>query len=127
MITTSQASDEIRRILQNPAGGFVGLVDELLTLCVSGGLQMDWRPDRCRVRTGESDWEEVSDVPLRKSVFRAVLARVATLCNEFAPDSVSPYGGTGRLVLPSHPAVGVRVDFVNTPDAQELRIATTQN
>lgn len=127
MIGTSQASDEIRRIVQNPTGGFVGLVDDLLTLCVAGRLQMDWRPDRCRVRTGESDWEELSDVPLRKSVFRAILARVATLCNEFAPDSVSPYGGPGRLVLPSHPTVVVRVDFVNTPDAQELRIATTQN
>jgi hypothetical protein len=126
MITTSQASDEIRRILQNPAGGFVGLVDDLLTLCVAGGLQMDWRPDRCRVRTGESDWEELSDVTLRKSVFRAVLARVATLCNEFAPDSVSPYGGTGQLVLPSRPGAVVQVGFVNTPDAQELRIASTQ-
>jgi hypothetical protein len=126
MITTSQASDEIRRILQNPAGGFVGLVDDLLTLCVARGLQLDWHPDRCRVRTGESDWEELSDVTLRKSVFRAVLARVATLCNEFAPDSVSPYGGTGQLVLPSRPGAVVQVGFVNTPDAQELRIASTQ-
>jgi hypothetical protein len=76
---------------------------------------------------GEGVWEELSDVSLRKSVFRAILARVATLCNEFAPDSVSPYGGTGQFVLPSHPGVVVRVDFANTPDAQELRIATAQN
>lgn len=127
MITTSQASDEIRRILQNPTGGFIGLVDDLLTLCVARGLQIDWQPDRCRVRVGESDWEEVSDVSLRKSVFRTIVARVAALCNEFAADSVSPYGGTGRFVLRSHPGVVVRVDFVNTLDAQELRIASTQN
>lgn len=127
MITTSRASDEIRRILQNPTGGFVGLIDDVLTLCVARGLQVDWQSDRCRVRTGEGDWEEVSDVSLRKSVFRAILARVATLCNEFAPDSVSPYGGTGQLVLPSHPGMVVRVELVNTPDAQGLRIATVQN
>ena len=37
------------------------------------------------------------DVPLQKSVVRAALARVAVLCNERIPGSVSPFGGQGRL------------------------------
>ena len=60
------------------------------------------------------------EVPLQKSVLRAVLARVAVLCNERKPNSVSPYGGQGEMSVDADPATAIRVTFVNTPDRTEL-------
>src|SRR5579859_3596846 len=97
MSVASPIADAFRCILANPTRGVVGLVDDLLVLCREHGLQLDWQPERCRLRPCGGDWEEVLDMPIRKSVFRTILARVAALCNERAPNSVSPYGGQGEL------------------------------
>lgn len=53
-------------------------------------------------------------------MFRAVLARVAVLCNEFALSSVSLYGGKGQLAVASGPVLGV--EFANRPGDQRLSI-----
>lgn len=98
------------------------MVDEVLAVCREYGLQLDWQADRCRVRPAGGEWEEVSDGPLRKSVFRAVLARIATLCNDRTPNSVSPYGGQGELPIGGEPPVVIRVAFVNTPAEQKLEL-----
>src|SRR5438105_707801 len=103
MSTPSQVSAVFRRILLQPDRGVTGLVDDLLTVCREHGLQLDWQADRCRVRSIGGDWEELVDVLLRKSVFRAILARVAVLCNERTPNSVSPYGGQGKLSIGADP------------------------
>ncbi|HTU91825.1 MAG TPA: hypothetical protein VMF69_17215, partial [Gemmataceae bacterium] len=97
MNTTSQLSGTIRNILTQSSGGIVGLVDELLAACQKYGLQIEWQAGRCRFRSFEGDWEELTDVPLRKSVFRAILSRFAALCNEQTPSAVSPYGGQCEL------------------------------
>jgi hypothetical protein len=125
--TTSEHADAIRRLLLHPTGGLIGLVDEMLSVCADHGLSIDWQLNRLRIQSTDGEWEEITDELPRKSVFRAILARVATLCNEVVPDSVSSYGGTAKLALPSHPAVVFRFEFANTPDAQEIRIATAQN
>ncbi len=52
-----------------------------------------------RVRCGDDGLEVVLTWSVGKSVFRAILARVATLCNEQSANSVSPYGGQGELVV----------------------------
>lgn len=57
-------------------------------------------------------------IPLPKSVFRALLARLAALCNERKPNSVSPYGGTGEVVIEGAPPKVIRVWFTNTPAEQ---------
>jgi len=54
--------------------------------------------------------------------FRMFLARVAAMCNEYTPDSVSPYGGEGVLVTGGEPSAIFRVSFTNTPDSQRLEI-----
>jgi hypothetical protein len=100
------------------------LVEDLLAVCLEHGLQLDWQADRCRVRPPGGDWEELMGVPLRKSVFRAILARVAALCNEQAPHSVSPYGGQGELSVGASPTAVFHVAFVNTPEAQKLELRT---
>ena len=61
-----------------------------------------------------------------KSVFRAALARIATLCNERNPNSVSPYGGAGELTVDAGPPLVIRVQFVNTPDEQSLELAAVR-
>jgi hypothetical protein len=124
MSTTSQVSDELRHALGHSTRGVVGLVDGLLAVCQKHGLQLDWQADRYRVRSFGGDWEELNDVPLRRSVFRAILARVAALCNEQTPDSVSPYGGQGRLSVGANPPSVFRVTFANTPAEQKMELLT---
>jgi hypothetical protein len=68
------------------------------------------------------DVAELTEVPLARSVFRAILARVAVLCNERSPNSVSPYGGQGELLAGSNPAKLFRATFVNTADEQRLEL-----
>ena len=104
MSATTQLSGIIRGILTQPTGGVAGLVDDLLAVCLEHGLQLEWDADRCRFRSLGGRWEELPDLRLRKSAFRAVLARLAALCNESSPNSVSPYGGQGELSAGANPA-----------------------
>jgi hypothetical protein len=55
------------------------------------------------------------------------LARVAVLCNQRTPNSVSPYGGQGELLIGPEPTTTMRVAFVNTPDEQSLELAPLGN
>ena len=124
MSTTSHISAVLRRVLANPTSGVAGLVDELLTVCREHSLQLDWQVNRCRVRSSGEEWEEVADVPIRKSIFRAILARIAVLCNEQTPNSVSPYGGQGAFSVGAAPSAVCKVAFTNTPDQQKLELTT---
>ena len=105
----------------------LGLVDELLGVSRNHGLHLDWNADHCRVWFKEGDPPTSIEVPLRKSVVRAALAHVAVLCNQRNPNSVSPYGGKGELLVGSEPATPVRVAFVNTPDEQSLELTPLRN
>jgi hypothetical protein len=120
MNTTSQLTGAFRGALEHPARGVVEVVDDLLRLCPAPGLRLDWHAGRCRFRPHAGGPEEVIDGPLRKSAFRAILARVAALCNERSPHSVSPYGGQGEASVGGNPPTVVRVSFINTPDEQWL-------
>jgi hypothetical protein len=122
--TSSYVSGALRRVLVHPTGGVAGLVDELLTLCQEHDLQLHWQADGCRLRSRKGDWEELIDVPFRKSVFRAILARIAALCNERIPNSVSPYGGQGEFSAGANPRAVFRVTFSNTPAEQRLELTT---
>lgn len=125
MSTTSQLTESLHRILENPNRGVVGLVDDLLKMCQKGRLRLDWTADRCRVCSFGGAREEVIDLPLRKSVFRAILARIATLCNEHTPNSVSPYGGKGKLLIDASPSAVFKVTFVNSSTEQKLELMAT--
>jgi hypothetical protein len=124
MSTASSLSGVFRRVLTHPTRGVIGLVDDLLTVCREQSLQLDWQAGRCRVRSRGSDWEELVDVPLRKSVFRAMLARLAVLCNEGTANSVSPYGGQGQLSAGANSPAVFRVAFTNTTTEQKLELTT---
>src|SRR5687768_5015101 len=114
MSGTSEFVRWFQGALARPNGGVVGLVDDLLRHCPRPGLQLDWDADHCRIRSLAGGPGQVIERPLAKSVFRAVLARLAALCNEHRPDSVSPYGGAGKLAAgPSNDLV-FQLSFANT-------------
>jgi hypothetical protein len=122
MNVTGQLIDTLQAVLRQPTGGVVGAVDELLRIYAEHSLQLDWQADRCRLHFLADGSEVLIDKPLRKSVFRAVLARLATLCNQQRPGSVSPYGGQGELSLGGGVQSSLGVSFVNTPDEQRLSL-----
>jgi len=122
MSNPSSSLELVGQVLRPTNGGVVGLVNDLLGLCPEQGLELDWHADRCRVHSLGVEPEKSIEVPLPKSVFRAVLARLAALCNERDPGSVSPYGGEGELIVGVDPATVCRVAFTNTSSAQRVRL-----
>ena len=85
MNTTSKHIRLLQGAIEHPSRDVVGLVDDLLAVCSQHGLQLDWQAGHCRARSNGGDWEDLPGLAVRKSVLRAVLARVAALCNEHAP------------------------------------------
>jgi hypothetical protein len=116
----------VRHVFRPTQRGVVGLVDDLLGLCREQELQLDWHADQCRVRAIGEESEESIEVALPKSVFRAILARLAALCNERNPGSASPYGGEGELTAGVDPDTLYRVVFTNTPDSQRVHLTRIQ-
>jgi hypothetical protein len=115
-------SERLQRALEPTRRGVVGLVDDLLGLCREQGLQLNWRADRCRVRPLGARPQESTEILLPKSVFRTILARMAALCNERVPDSVSPYGGEGDISIGTDPPTIFHVAFTNAPGEQRLEV-----
>jgi hypothetical protein len=97
MTNPSLSLEQLRHVLTTPTRGVLGLVDELLAVAREHCLRLDWKEDRCRVQFREGSSPGLIEVSLRKSVVRAALARIAVLCNQRKPNSVSPYGGQGEL------------------------------
>jgi hypothetical protein len=122
--------DHLRKVLVAPDRGVLGLVDELLTASRQQEIRLEWQAGNCFVRSQDIDRYSNSEslfqieVPLRKSVVRAVLARIAALCNERSPDSVSPYGGQGLVAIDADPSNLIRATFVNTSKALSLELAS---
>jgi hypothetical protein len=67
------------------------------------------------------------EVALRKTVVRATPARIAALCDERCPDSVSPHGGQGYVAIAVDPSKLIRATFVNTPETMNLDLASVSS
>jgi hypothetical protein len=119
--------ERLQRAFEPNRRGVVGLVDDLLGLCREHGLQLDWQANMCRVRPLGEERHGSTEIPLQKSVFRAILARLAALCNERTPNSVSPYGGEGELSVRTNPPTVFRVAFTNTPGELRLEVRPLAN
>lgn len=122
MSTQSTRSERLRSAFTSPTNGVLGLADALFASAWDHHIRADWQWGVCHIRWEQGSSEGPLDIPLRRSGFRAVLARVAVLCNQRQPGSVSPYGGTGELAT-SDPAAGFQVSFVNTASEQTLALA----
>jgi hypothetical protein len=121
-MSTRSYLEALHDAVMNPKNAVVGIVDDVLSLCRQYALHLDWRDNRCHITSVRGDEEAMLEVPLRKSVFRAILARVATLCDEQAPGTFAPYGGHGELSVGSEPAMLIRADWVNTTGEQRLTL-----
>jgi hypothetical protein len=122
MNTTFELSEAMRCVFESPTQGVVGLVNDLLRLCPEHGLRLEWQGEYGRIRYLNGKSDETLDQPVGRSVFRAVLARMASLCNEHCPKSVSPYGGRGKLSDRADPPTIYRVTFANTTDENWLEL-----
>ena len=128
MIHSIPLTKHVRTAFAPTPRGVVGVVDDLLDLCQAHELRIHFQDHRCHVRFPGADTQDSLDVPLSRSVFRAVLGRVAALCNEHHPLSVTPYGGEGEIVIRvpvsenGIPPSTCYVAFTNTPSEQRLEI-----
>lgn len=118
---TASFADRVRVAFSPSPRAVLGLVDDLLELCREQPLSVAFRDGKCLVSSTGGGGNSV-EVPLPRSAFRAVLARVAAMCNEHRPDSVSPYGGTGEVRVETGVPVTFRVVFANTPEDQLLEV-----
>ena len=122
MKTMTPLSEQLQRSFEPGGRGVVDLFADLLAICPQHGLQLDWQDNRCRLRRLDAGLNETTEVSIPKSAFRAILARVAALCNEQSPNSVSPYGGESDLTSNTDPSMNFRISFTNSPAEQWLRV-----
>lgn len=131
MTQTTTFTERVRAVFKPTPRGVVGLVDDLLVVSQANQLQINFVKDRCCIHTVESSFRETFDLPFAKTVFRAVLARIAALCNEHRPNSATPYLGEGEIVVPTprlEKCVArstCYVSFANTPSEQRLEIRSS--
>jgi len=123
MSISALAIADLRKSIEHPNDGFVGIVNDILSLCREHALQLDWRDNRCHIRSIRDESEAVLELPYRKSIIRTILARIATLCDEQAPGTFSPYGGHGTLVFGSDAIIA---NWVNTTVEQSLNLKCIQ-
>jgi hypothetical protein len=123
MINPRPILEHLERALADPDRGILGLVDELLTASREQDIRIEWQAGSCQVISPNGELPDRIEVPLKKSVVRAALARIAALCNERKPGSVSPYGGQGEIAIDADPSKAIRATFVNTPETQSLELA----
>jgi hypothetical protein len=122
MSIASPIAEALHHALTHPRHGVIGLVDDLLAMCQKHDLQIEWQTDRFRLRCSGGTWEELTNLPIRKSVFRAVLARIAALCNEKKSNTVSQYGGQCEWMTGESPPKVFRVLFTNTSAEQRIEL-----
>jgi hypothetical protein len=119
--------EHLGNVLADPERGVLGLVDELLMMSRDQDIRIEWQSGICHVIFFGRDLSDRIEVPLRKSVVRASFARIAALCNERSPGSVSPYGGHGEVAIDAEPLRVIRATFVNTPDLLSLELASASS
>ena len=100
--------------------GIVGLTEQLLEACVGREVVFKRVGDTCVCRWDENGETHEAPAPLPPAAFRTILARIAALCNEHRPYSVTPYCGEGLLAI--NGCQSLRVAFVNTTSEQQLKV-----
>jgi hypothetical protein len=126
MNATSPFVERLQAAIERPTSGVIGIVDTLLKACPGQDIRLDWQEGYCRVRVRTSGDEIGFATLLRQSVFRAILARVAEICNEQFPRSVSPYGGQSRLPVGGDQRTWSRVTFANTSESSWLSLRSLE-
>jgi hypothetical protein len=121
-MSSTSSSFSIKSLQITPTRGVVGFVDDLMGVCNEEGFRAEWKGGNCEVRGVGNQCDGVVSVPMSKSIFRAILARIVVLCNEHAANSVFPYGGSGELSRTADSASVFRAEFRNTSSDQWLQL-----
>ncbi len=122
MIPSQTTRDRLRLAFAPTQDGIVGLTNQLLEACVGSEVEIKRVGNHCVCNWTVSGETLEAPVPLPPAAFRTILARIAALCNERSPNSVSPYLGEGLLAVKGPPPTVICVTFVNTPDEQRLEV-----
>lgn len=122
MISSASISDRVRQAFTPTSLGIVGLTDQMLGACAGGDVVFERVGDCCVYHWTVEDDTQDGLVPIPPAAFRTILARIAVLCNERRPNSVTPYRGEGLLTVPGQPSDLLHVRFTNTPEQQQLAV-----
>jgi hypothetical protein len=114
--------DHLESYMADPDRGVVGLVDDFLAAASEQDIRLGWEGGCLSADFLQGGTSRLMQVPLPKSVFRACLARIAALCNERSPGSVTPYGGDGEITLDADPSKMIRAAFTNTHETLGLEL-----
>lgn len=101
---------QLKDVLADGPRHIVDLVDDILEVFRAQAMRLEWEDGKCRVQSLPLGSSPPMDVEIPLSVFRAILVRLATLCNQHSPESVSPYGGDGEFLWDSQQ---FRIEFSN--------------
>ncbi len=122
MTRSQTVEDCLRRAFEPARRGVVGLTEQLLEAFAGGDVEFERVGDRCVCRWDADGGTQETTVPLPPAAFRTILARIAMLCIERSPNSVTPYRGESLLTVDGGTTKVVRVAFVNTPEKQQLNL-----
>lgn len=122
MSAVSEYQGRIGKVFAPNPRGVVGIVDELLNMVCEQGCSLDWKRGRCCIKALHAPGTATAEICMQKSIFRALLARIAALANERSPNSVSPYGGEGEVAVLSGSEMLLHVAFENRSGRQQLVI-----
>jgi hypothetical protein len=115
--------DRLEYYLADPDRGVLGLVDCFLAAARVQDIRLEWQAGSFSAVFLQGGNSRRMQVPLPKSVFRAALVRLAALCNERCPGSVSPYGGEGEIAIDDDSSKVIRVIFANTGETVSVELA----
>lgn len=122
MSSVATFADRLQSVFVPTPDGVVGLVDRLLDLSREHGFGITYHDDTCHFQFLNKLSPSTVAIQVPKAVFRAVLARMAALCNQESRGTVSPYGGDGVIVQGTNPVESYRVVFANSPSDQTLQL-----
>jgi hypothetical protein len=116
----SDVFDAIIDLFQKPQLGCVAIVDGILKIACKFPLKFEWAEDRCQLQILNSDQQ--TKMPIRKSTFRAIIARVATIASEKSFLAFNPSVGDENFSIGADVDIGLAARFENSPDRQMLEL-----
>ena len=97
--------------------------DEFMQLCAEHELRLRLEPSQCVVEaSGGKESIDVIENPMRRSQFRAVLARIVAISSECSNSIMTPYGGDWEISYSGDQNRRIRVSVQNTPNAQFVEL-----
>ena len=124
MMTTSTFEQQVAEVFDPKQNAVIGAVDRLLRLALHQSVELKREEDFFWVRAVGMDDIPAIKILIRPAVLRAMMARVAVLRSEQSEAvEFDPWENDGELVVDGEPDNKVHVSFINTSQAQCLRLS----